>query len=78
MSELRKSSAPVLRGGAGVDEEILKMGEVPGFDPAMSGLPNWKHINNQDQSLNKQHSQQYKRSTDYHSISSSKTHINDQ
>jgi hypothetical protein len=32
-SELRKSSAPVLRAGAGVDDEILNIGEVPGFEP---------------------------------------------
>lgn len=40
MSELRKSSAPVLRVGAGVADEMLNIGEVPGFVPAQNGKLN--------------------------------------
>jgi hypothetical protein len=51
LSELRKSSAPALRAGAGAGvDEILNIGEVPGFDPAIRTTPpNYKHnINHQD------------------------------
>lgn len=54
MSELRKSSALVLRGGASaaIEDEILNIGEVPGFDPAIGTTTNYKDdINHQDQLL---------------------------
>ena len=39
---MRKSSAPVLRAGAGVDAAILNIGEIPALEPAVLKRPDNK------------------------------------